>query len=87
MCTYVCVRFSSFFPLSLPIHQIIGEDTTANELAADLKDVWHRWYEIGVALRIPTHELDTICLGNDPVNDCFEVVVLPFVLYYNDFIL
>ena len=63
------------FFLSLPIYKNLGEETTANDLTAKLQDVWYRWYEIGVVLRIPTHELDTIC-GKDTVMNKFQVLTL-----------
>ena len=26
----------------------------------DVRDMWHKWYEIGVALKIPTSDLDSL---------------------------
>lgn len=69
------------FSFSSPI-SCTGGETTATDLTQELKDVWHRWYEIGVALRIPTHELDAICLGQDSVMGYFRVFTTCLISNY-----
>ena len=42
-----------------------------------LKDVHHKWYEMGVALKIPTSTLDRIIGEASDTKQCFEVSALP----------
>ena len=73
---HVSVHFRSILYLmhaiySYNIHNIHKKD--ASDVTSTLETVWHKWYEIGVALKRPTDKLDAIFGKKDSVKNSFNV--------------
>ena len=62
-------------PVFLPVHSpnnFAGDDFIADDVVKYITDVQHLWYEIGVALSIPTAILDTISQGDGDILSKFK---------------
>ena len=66
------ISISSIFDVSFVL--FLPKDSSAKDgIVGDLLPVWSRWYEIGVALKMATFDLDQIALQKKDLQNQIKV--------------